>query len=174
MRSKFLVLVLLALLFTIAGVNATNNISEVAGPYMISLSLPDDINFTANTTTEAGESFYGDKYSNYNLNLRSLLNPAHIAVIGIMENGENDLIYIGRSLLETMKRSGYTNITPEYREIDDRPGLLVVGSSTPELPQIHGFVYLFDNQTPVVASSTFPWDNGTSMMLETLHINKVE
>jgi hypothetical protein len=171
MRSKYLVLGLI--LFAIAGANAMNNFSEVVGPYKISFSLPDDLNVTVNKTTENKESFYGDEYTNYILNLRASLNPAHTAIIGVMENGEEDLIYHGRSFLETMEGLGYINVTPVYWEIDARPGILVVGSSTLELPQIHGFVYLFDNQTPVVVSSTFPWDNGTSMMLTTIHVEKV-
>ncbi len=173
MSSKSLAFALYALLFATAGANAANNISESVGPYFISLSLPDNINITVNTTTETGQSFYGDRYTSYSLNIGSIPDPAHIAAIGITENGEDDLIYLARSLLESMKRVGYANIAPEYREIDGSPGILVVGNSTPELPQIYGFVYLLDNQTPVIVSSTFPWDNGTSMMLETLHIRQM-
>jgi hypothetical protein len=172
MSLKYLMLGLM--IFSMASVNATNNVSEVVGPYKISFSLPDDINVTVDKTTENGESFYGDEYTNYVLNLRASLNPTQIAVISVMENGEDDLIYLGRSLLETMDGMGYINVTPVYREIDDHPGILVIGSQTLELPQIHGFVYLFDNQTPVVVSSTFPWDNGTSMMLKTIHVENVE
>jgi hypothetical protein len=177
MRLKSLMLVLSALsalILTIMIVNGANNISEAAGHYRISLSLPDDINVTANATKETGQSFYGDEYASYSLNIRASPDAAHIAAISIMENGEGDLIYLARSLLETMNRLGYTDIAPEYREIDGNPGILMVGNQTSELPQIHGFVYLLDNQTPVVASSTFPWDNGTAMMLETLHVERAE
>ncbi len=174
MRPKYQILVSMILLFTLADVNAMNNISEAIGPYKISLSLPDDINVTLNPITENKQSFYGDKYTNYNLNLITPLNPAYSASISVRENEEEDLLYLGGSVLETMKRLGYTSVTPVYNEIDGSPGILVIGNQTTALPLIHEAVYILDNQTPVVISSTFPWDNVTSMILKTLHVERVE
>jgi hypothetical protein len=174
MRPKYQILVSMILLFTLADVNAMNNISEAIGPYKISFSLPDDVNVTLNPTTENKQSFYGDKYTNYNLNLIASHNPAYTAAISIMENEEENIIHLGGSILETMKRLGYTSVAPVYNEIDGSPGILVVGNQTTALPLIHEAVYILDNQTPVVIISTFPWDNVTSMMLKTLHIEMVE
>jgi hypothetical protein len=173
MMPKYTMLLLITAFFTIAGANAMNNVSEVVGPYKISFSLPDDINVTLKPTIENTQSFYGDKYTNYNLNLIASLNPAYTAAISIRENEEEDLIYLGRSILETLKRLGYTSVAPVYNEIDGSPGILVTGSQTTALPLIHEAVYILDNRTPVVVISTFPWDNGTSMMVSTIHVEKV-
>jgi hypothetical protein len=174
MRSKFPIFVSMILLFTIADVSATNNISEAVGPYKISFSLQDDVNVTLNPTIENKKSFYGDKYTDYNLNLVAPLNPAYTAVISVRENEEENLIHLGGSILKTMKRLGYTNVAPVYNEIDGSPGLLVTGSQTTVLPLIHEAVYILDNQAPVVIISTFTWDNVTSMVLKTLHVEKIE
>ncbi len=175
MRSNYMMLLLITALFTIAGVNAANNVSEVVGPYKISFSLPDDVNVTVNATTENEESFFGDESTSYILDLRDSLNPANTAAVDITQyDAEEDLIYLGGSLFKNMKGLGYRDVTSTYREIDGLPGVLVVGSPTLELPEIHGVVYLFDNQTSVTLSSTLPWNNGTSRMLETFHIEKVE
>jgi hypothetical protein len=174
MRPKYQILVSMILLFTLADVNAMNNISEAVGPYRISFSLPDDVNVTLNPSTENKQSFYGDKYTNYNLNLVAAYNPAYTATISIRENEEEDLLYLGGSILETMKRLGYTSVAPVYNEIDGSPGLLVTGNQTIVLPLIHEAVYILNNQTPVVIISTFPWDNVTSMVLKTLHVEKIE
>jgi hypothetical protein len=114
MRSKFPIFVSMILLFTIADVSATNNISEAVGPYKISFSLQDDVNVTLNPTIENKKSFYGDKYTDYNLNLVDPLNPAYTAVISVRENEEENLIHLGGSILKTMKRLGYTNVAPVY------------------------------------------------------------
>ncbi len=161
------------LLFTISCANAMNNISEIVGQYKVSFSLPDDINVTLNPITENKQSFYGDKYTNYNLNLIAPLNSAYTASISVRENEEEDLLYLGGSILETMERLGYTSVTPVYNEIDSSPGILVIGNQTTALPLIHEAVYILDNQTPVVISSTFPWNNVTSMILKTLHVEKI-
>lgn len=174
MRSKYLMFVSIFLLFTMSCANATNNISEVIGPYKVSFSLPDDINVTLNPITENKQSFYGDKYTDYNMNLMAPLNPAYTASISLSGNEEEDLLYIGGSILETMKRLGYASVTSVYNEIDGSPGILVIGNQTTALPLIHEAVYILDNQTPVVISSTFPWDNVTSMILKTLHVEKIE
>ncbi len=73
-----------------------------------------------------------------------------------------------------MKKIGYTSIKAIDREIDSRPGILIVSSSTSKLSEHFVFTYFFDNRTIVFASSYFPWDDGTSMMLETIHVEKVE
>ncbi len=69
---------------------------------MIGLCLPGNINVTANIAMETDQPFYGDKYTSYNLDIRDLLDPDHIATISIMENGVNDIIYIGRSFLGSL------------------------------------------------------------------------
>ena len=87
MRSKLLVFALIPLLLIITNASAANNISEAIGPYLISLCLPDYIKVTVITTTETGQSFYGDKYTGHNLNIKAKLDPTHVAAIEITENG---------------------------------------------------------------------------------------
>jgi len=174
MTPKYQILVSMILLFTLADVNAMNNISEAIGPYRVSFSLPDDINVTLNPTTENKQSFYGDKNTNYNLDLIAPLNPAYTASISVRENEEEDLLYLGGSIIETMERLGYSSVTPVYNEIDGSPGILVIGNQTTALPLIQEAVYILDNQTPVIVISTFPWNNVTSMILKTLHVERVE
>jgi hypothetical protein len=176
MRSKFLMLELVALLFTIAGVNATNDISEVVGPYKISFSLPDDVDVTIDTAIEDGETFEGDKHTSYTLALIDSLNPNIFAYIGIIQyvNGQEDLIDISGMLARNFKGFGYTTVESLDREIDGRPGEFVYGYPMLGLPGIYGFGYLFDNETLVMAVSLFPWDDGTLQMIKTLHIEKVE
>lgn len=173
MRPKYLMRVLIIALFTIAGVDATNDISEVLGPFNISFSLPDDIDVTVDTVIEDGESYYDMKYTDYSLKLEDPLNSTHLARISVMqyESETWNLTQLNNMLVESMKGPEYITVLDHVREIDGRPGILVVGEQAFEYPERVIGGYLFDRQTPVVAESTLPWD-GTSMMLNTIHVEK--
>lgn len=176
MKPRYSILVLAAVLFTTLGATAMSNISEVVGPYKISFSLPDDIDVAVNKTTEDTESFYGVRYTNYLLRLEDSLNLDNIALIAVaqFEKSDRDLILEDSGLIEVMKNLGYTDVSSYNREIDGSPGFLAVGTTKFFLSNGYAFTYHLDEQTRVLVISTLPWDDGTSMMLRTLHVEKVE
>lgn len=172
MKIAYILLALLCLPITLA---STGNISEIVEPYKISFSLPDDVQVIVNTTIENKETFYGEKYTLYSLILYDPLNPDHVASIGVAQYEAEvmDLVLFSNRNIEGLKGLGYITMDNINKEIDGRPGFLVIGSPTLTLPEIHVFGYNFDNKTRVATISTLLWDDGSSLMLKTLHVEKV-
>lgn len=176
MRSNHLMLMVIIALFTIAGGNATRDISEVVGPYNISFSLPNNVEFIGDTRISNGEDLRGINFTEYLMMLEDPLNHNYFINIWIYRSEER-LEFISNSkerLSEMVKGYGYTLTNVIDREIDGHNGILVEGYPTLVLPEYHLFTYFVNAQAPVIAVSTLPWDNGTSMMVRTFHVETVE
>jgi len=142
---------------------------------MINFSLPSDVYVTMDTSIENEESYSGVKYTSYILDLDSLLNPYLFVIITIAPH-ERDIMgglaRIREIDVDTLKGLGYLSVSRYDREFDGHPGSLAVGESL-TLPFLYSAVYLLDNQTPVKIDGTLPWDEGSSMIVNTIHVEKV-
>ncbi len=177
MRQRYLTLVLIALLFTIADVSATNDVSEIVGPYKVSFSLPDNINVTANKEIEDGETYSGISFTLYTLRLNDSLDNYPIATFKVYQYEiklNPDLTAEAAHLVDKVKSLGYISVSGYNREIDHHPGYLIVADETLDLSVFHEGGYFIDNMTFVNAVSYLPWDDGTLQLLKTLHVEKVE
>jgi hypothetical protein len=174
MRNFALILAGLLILVTTCTAGATL-ISETVGQYKISFSLPDEVHVLINSTVAHEKAISGVGYTDCNLKIVDSLNPLRTAALSVAqyERPVWTLAYWGNSAVGTMKGLGYMTVDSTGRIIDGHPGFLLVGNLTLTLPTAYYFGYLFDDRTAVIALSMFPWDNGSSQMLNALHIEKV-
>ncbi len=154
--------------------------SFVLGPYKVSLDLnktEDHKVFIAKPIYSA--TFSGILYTGYGAQVIQTEPPHHLITVVIMQY--KSLINLGPTD-EITKRllsnnGGCKEVVTAKRIIDGHQGYLISSSKCQNDTQ--GFVaqYLLDEakglgKTECLIASTYPWDDGTSDLLKTIHIEK--
>jgi hypothetical protein len=148
--------------------------SAIAGPYNVSfdLGLPKTA-YKVNVT----ESAEGGLLGNYTVNIKYNVGISRMAMISIME-GRPMLLPEEIEAIPSILFSafgGLKNTNTSAIEIDGTDGTLTTGDGSLLGLKIkyNQAMYSPSNDTGVLIVSTYPWNEGTRQLLDSVHIEKI-
>jgi hypothetical protein len=178
MKMKFALILVVVLLI---GAASAGHVNETLGPYKVSFSLPADVNVprlgishtnvVANTSVLHSETFEGMEYTQYRLKLHAPANNRSVVVLWIFKY--NETINLNQSNFWGYVLAG----KPYARIIDNHPGILVAdvpvtGTNVTPNTTCFEWEYYLDSHTHIQGMSAMSWDEGTLLLLKTIHIEK--
>jgi hypothetical protein len=182
MRIFAIILILVAF---VAIENCEEDVYSI-GPYKISfdLGIPKSAFVTNTTGPITSKSFMGYRGTKYELDLVNKTGMARLISITVFSR-ETDQVIPSASDQEKLLRSmisslhGAYNIQSNTRQIDDVEGA-IASAKTQHLPGFEIPLYFamyypkFDQSNVfVMLTSSYPWDEGTLSLLESIHVEKV-
>jgi hypothetical protein len=158
------------LIFLVLSTIATaTQVNEKLGPYSINFSTPANI-YTKSEITNS-ETYSGAKYQTYNL---SMLDKKTKKLVGSIDIEHWDTpVATENSAIRYAIQSKFPTIQIDFymREIDNMDGMLGEMDLNPH--SISMWYYALNSQNIVVGYSFMPWDNDTSEILDTLHVDVI-
>lgn len=176
MKKFIFFMLLIALIAPIVG-NATQ-INEKMGPYSINFTTPADIK-TKIEIQENLETYEGIKYQTYNLTMYEKKNNEVAGSIVITHfndmvntNAKDISDSVGYTLVSNHL---FTTVKSHNREIDNTVGILLRCYLKNDYTNPDMFIWMYDlnNQNKVTCTSFMNWDNDTSEILDTLHVDVI-
>ena len=145
--------------------------NAMAGPYNVSfdLGLPKTA-YKVNVTE-------GGTLGNYTVNIKYNVGISRIAMISIMEGGRillpEEIEAIPSILFSVF--GGLKNTNTSAIEIDGTNGTLTTGDGSLLGLKIryNQALYYPSNDTGVLIVSTYPWNEGTRQLLDSVHVEKI-
>ena len=162
-------MVLIALILPIIG--AATQVNEKLGPYSINFSTPTDIYTTQEITNN--ETYEGTKFQMYTLNILNKTAKNHIMGSITVMHFDNPVNTNGVQLSNLQNMHLFKTIDTYKRKIDNMPGELYIGKVYDTF-NMYTWEYSLNSQNIVSGTSFMPWNNDTSEILDTLHVDVIK
>jgi hypothetical protein len=163
--------VLMVALMCMPALSSATPESAIAGPYNVSFDLGLPKTAYKVNITEGGGSL-----GNYSVNIKNNVGLTRMAMISIMEGGPTLLPEEIEAITSTLFAPfGFQNINTSAIEIDGTNGTITTGDSSLlglKIRYQQALYYPF-NDTGMLIISTYPWEEGTHQLLNSIHVEKI-
>lgn len=175
---KKYVLPIILIFLVLSTIATATQVNEKMGPYSINFSTPADIK-TKIEIQDNLETFEGIKYQTYNLTMYEKKNNKVAGSIVITHfndmvntNAKDISDSVGYTLVSNHL---FTTVESHNREIDNMVGILLTCYLKKDYTNPDMFIWMYDlnNQNKVTCTSFMNWNNDTSEILDTLHVDVI-
>jgi hypothetical protein len=158
-----------AILLTI-GFAVAQPVKEHVGPYMISFTVP--VPVSINTQTTHNETNDGTAYTSYKLTVININDSRQATIITVNSYAKRQNPLTEKNMSDAIISVGDSVHVTFSRQVDGKTAVMAEAYYAPVAVFEYAWAYNRDKEGKerVTGLSSFPWDTGTTEILDTLHI----